>query len=108
MLAQLAARLRERQGGAGGPGAGIVLGEEGETVVVDDNCSVRLSLIPIKQLDAEDMKGDVTTEEIRDPELCRGVILHMQRCLECVDFPSYLGNMTSIYPALKEAGHGPT
>ena len=40
MLAQLAARLRARQGGAGDVGGGVVLGEDGETVLVDDNCTV--------------------------------------------------------------------
>ena len=42
MLTQLAARLRARQGGEGGPGGGggVILGEDGETVIVDDNCEV--------------------------------------------------------------------
>lgn len=40
MLAQLAARLRARQGGAGDLGGGVVLGEDGETVLMDDNCTV--------------------------------------------------------------------
>ncbi|KAL2037396.1 hypothetical protein N7G274_009881 [Stereocaulon virgatum] len=40
MLAQLAARLRARQGGADGPGGGVILGEDGEAVIVDDNCTV--------------------------------------------------------------------
>lgn len=40
MLTQLAARLRARQGGAEGPGGGVILGEDGETVIVDDNCEV--------------------------------------------------------------------
>ena len=40
MLTQLAARLRARQGGADGPGGGVILGEDGETVIVDDNCEV--------------------------------------------------------------------
>lgn len=44
MLAQLAARLRARQGGAGDLGGGVVLGEDGEAVLVDDNCTV--SLVP--------------------------------------------------------------
>ena len=41
MLAQLAARLRARQGvgGDGGPG-GVVVGEDGETIMIDDNCMV--------------------------------------------------------------------
>ena len=45
MLGQLAARLRARQGGAGdigGGGGGVVLGEDGEAVLVDDNCTVSL------------------------------------------------------------------
>ncbi len=42
MLAQLAARLRARQGGAGDLGGGVVLGEDGEAVIVDDNCTVSL------------------------------------------------------------------
>ena len=41
MLARLAARLRARQGGTG-PGGGVILGEGGETVIVDDNCTVYL------------------------------------------------------------------
>lgn len=40
MLAQLAARLRARQGGTGDPGGGVVLDEDGGAVVVDDNCLV--------------------------------------------------------------------
>ncbi|KAK4694769.1 hypothetical protein P7C71_g2869, partial [Lecanoromycetidae sp. Uapishka_2] len=40
MLAQLAARLRARQGDAGGTGAGVMLDEDGGAVVVDDNCAV--------------------------------------------------------------------
>lgn len=42
MLAQLAARLRARQGGAGDPGGGegVVLGEEGEAILMDDNCTI--------------------------------------------------------------------
>ena len=42
MLTQLTARLRARQGGADGPGGGVILGEDGETVIVDDNCEVSL------------------------------------------------------------------
>lgn len=42
MLAQLAARLRARQGAAGN-GGGVVVGEDGETVIVDDHCSVFIS-----------------------------------------------------------------
>lgn len=42
MLAQLAARLRARQGGAGDVGGGVVVGEDGEAVLVDDNCMVSL------------------------------------------------------------------
>lgn len=42
MLAQLAARLRARQGGAGDIGRGVVLGEDGDAVLVDDNCTVSL------------------------------------------------------------------
>ena len=46
MLAQLAARLRARQGGGGGVGGGagggggVMVGEDGETVLIDDNCTV--------------------------------------------------------------------
>lgn len=42
MLAQLAARLRARQGGGdiGLGGGGVVVGEDGETVLIDDNCTV--------------------------------------------------------------------
>ena len=40
MLAQLTARLRARQGDPGVPGGGIVVGEDGEAVLVDDNCTV--------------------------------------------------------------------
>lgn len=42
MLAQLAARLRARPGGAGDLGGGVVLGEDREAVLVDDNCTVSL------------------------------------------------------------------
>ena len=42
MLAQLAARLQARQGGAGDLGGGVVLGENRGAVLVDDNCSVSL------------------------------------------------------------------
>ena len=48
MLAQLATRLRARQGGADGPGGGVILGEDGETVIVDDNCSVSLLCFCLK------------------------------------------------------------
>lgn len=52
MLAQLAARLRERQDGGGGGAAaaagdgnghslGVVLEEDGETLTIDDNCSMQ-------------------------------------------------------------------
>ena len=41
MLAQLAARLRARQGDPAAAGGGVVLGEDGEAVLVDDNCLVR-------------------------------------------------------------------
>ena len=47
MLAQLAARLRARQGGADGPGGGLIVGEDGEAVIVDDNCTVCSSREPI-------------------------------------------------------------
>ena len=45
MLAQVAARLRARRaeggGGEGGGGlGGLVVGDDGDTIVVDDNCSV--------------------------------------------------------------------
>ena len=43
MLAQLAARLRARQGGGGDiglGGGGVVVGEDGETIMIDDNCTV--------------------------------------------------------------------
>ena len=50
MLAHVAARLRARRaqaagegeadGGAGGGIGSLVVGEDGETIVVDDNCSV--------------------------------------------------------------------
>ena len=43
-MTQLAAGLRARQGGADGPGGGVILGEDGETVIVDDNCSVSVVL----------------------------------------------------------------
>ena len=48
MLAQFASRLRTRQtggqgGAAGGGGAGIVVGEDGEAVLMDDNCSVSVT-----------------------------------------------------------------
>lgn len=58
MLTQLAARLRARQGGAEGPGGGVgvILGEDGETVIVDDNCEVSLCEIAacfwVSRLDA--------------------------------------------------------
>ena len=42
MLAQLAARLRARQGVAGDIAGEVVLGEDGEAVLVDDNCIVSL------------------------------------------------------------------
>ena len=42
MLTQLAARLRARQGEAGQAGGGVVLGEDGEAVILDDNCIVSL------------------------------------------------------------------
>ena len=42
MLAQLAARLRARQGSGADVDGGVVVGEEGETVLVDDNCTVGL------------------------------------------------------------------
>lgn len=44
MLAQLAASLRTRQGGAGDLGGEVVLGEDGEAVLVDDNCTVSFTL----------------------------------------------------------------
>ena len=41
MLAQLAARLRARPGGGeGGAGGGVVVGEDGEAIVLDENCTV--------------------------------------------------------------------
>ncbi len=47
MLAQLAARLRARQGDAGGSGGEVVLGEDGEAVLVDDNCAVSFEPIVV-------------------------------------------------------------
>ncbi len=49
MLAQLAARLRARQDGGDGAGdvGGVVLGDDGEAIVVDDNCLVRLRIRPL-------------------------------------------------------------
>ena len=46
MLAQFAARLRARQGAGGGGGdlgGGVVVGDDGETVILDDNCTVSFS-----------------------------------------------------------------
>lgn len=40
MLAQLAASLRARQGGAGDLGGGVVVGENRGAVLVDDNCTM--------------------------------------------------------------------
>lgn len=49
MLAQFASRLRTRQaggrGGEGGGGATITVGEDGEAVLMEDNCSVRVEWI---------------------------------------------------------------
>ena len=42
MLAQLAARLRNRQGDPDA-GGGVVLGGDGEAVVLDDNCAVSIA-----------------------------------------------------------------
>ena len=42
MLAQLAARLRASQGGAGDGGGEVILGEDGEAVLLDDNCTVSI------------------------------------------------------------------
>lgn len=39
---QLAARLRARQGGAEDLGGGVALGEDGEAVIEEDNCTVSL------------------------------------------------------------------
>lgn len=39
-MAQLAARLRARQGDAGGAGGEVLLGEDGAAVLLDDNCTV--------------------------------------------------------------------
>ena len=44
MLAHFAARLRARQGGAEEVGAEVVLAEDGEAIVMDDNCTVSLVL----------------------------------------------------------------
>ena len=45
MLAQLAARLRARQGGAGDVGGEVVVGGDGEAVLLDENCTVSLVLV---------------------------------------------------------------
>lgn len=45
MLAQLTARLRARESGAGEVGGEVVLAEEGEAIVVDDSCTVSLVLL---------------------------------------------------------------
>lgn len=50
MLAQLAARLRARQGGGGddaGGGGGVVVGEDGETIMIDDNCTVSVFIFSV-------------------------------------------------------------
>ena len=65
MLAQLAARLRARQGGAGGAGGGVVLGDDGEAVIVDDNCSVRVWFTESKLQNADYTTGHVTTQPIK-------------------------------------------
>ena len=49
MLTQLAARLRARQGDPEAAGGGVVLGEDGEAILVDDNCmvnQVQISVCP--------------------------------------------------------------
>ena len=38
----MAAGLRARQGGAGDLGGEVVVGENGEAILVDDNCTVSL------------------------------------------------------------------
>ena len=40
MLAVVAARLRAGQGGAEDVGGEVVMSEDGEAIVVDDNCTV--------------------------------------------------------------------
>ena len=63
MLAQFASRLRTRQtggqgGAAGGGGAGIVVGEDGEAVLMDDNCSVSVDSLPLMGLICADYPLD--------------------------------------------------
>lgn len=59
MLAQVAARLRARQGGAGGTGGEVMLGEDGEAVLLDDNCTVSFRSIIVLQHDRMLTRGQV-------------------------------------------------
>ena len=67
MLAQIASRLRTRQAGGqggqgGGGGAGIVVGEDGEAVLMDDNCSVSVDSLHLLSLSfANGSLGHVAT-----------------------------------------------
>lgn len=63
MLAHFAARLRARQGGAGEVGGEVALAEDGEAIVVDDNCTVSLVLAADKSMDA-DRSIDYVTRQI--------------------------------------------
>ena len=62
MLGQLAARLRARQGDLGVGGGGVVLGEDGEAVLVDDNCTVSLFFAPGDDRTHTDGRTDNVTQ----------------------------------------------
>ena len=67
MLAQLAVRIRAGRGPGGEGTAGLPAGEEGEAIVIDDNCTVRAEASLYLRLRLTSYQDYVKTRPIQAP-----------------------------------------